>query len=76
MIIIIYDMAVVVNKDMLKYGRMILLIMNKVTEEIKHTYNLHGHHLTIKEVYVFSLCCYLLSKDWVIVGQTLIKFRI
>lgn len=63
-------MAVVVNKDMLKYGRMILLIMNK------HTYNLHGHHLTIKEVYVFSLCCYLLSKDWVIVGQTLIKFRI
>lgn len=55
---------------------MILLIMNKVTEEIKHTYNLHGHHLTIKEVYVFSLCCYLLSKDWVIVGQTLIKFRI
>lgn len=55
---------------------MILLIMNKVSEEMKDAYNLHIHHLTIKEVYVFSLCCHLLSKDWVRVGQSLIKFSI
>lgn len=34
------------------------------------------NHLSVKEIYVYSRCCGLLSIDWVLLIQLLLKFSI